>query len=157
MLMPVSVLALGLSAAPAELDFGVMRQGQEAVKALTIKNPSNESVIFELSADDFFDWIRLEPKNFQLESHEQKVVSVLVKPQAIGVYTTDISVSARSISAQSLRASTGVKVPVTLRVADRQSSAGGASRLIRGLLDVLLVAGFVVLVWRWYKKKHQVA
>ena len=151
LLLPKCVYALGISVIPSDIHIEA-RQNKETVTALTVQNPSNETAIFEVYPDDFYNWIRVEPKNFILENKQKKIVTLRVVPQQSGVYSADISVTARSLSAQSLRADSGIKVPFTLTVVKKSTS--GDTRLVRWVLDGVLIAGAVTAIFLKRKRKR---
>ncbi len=151
---PIGVHALGISATPSEINL-TTRVYQPTYKTVVVKNPSSETAVFDFFVDDFEDIIRVRPKNMILASGEEKRVAIEMLPSREGIFTTDISIVARSLSSQSLRSGAGLKVPMTLTVqAQTQSRISWMWLVIAA--DAVLVALFILGVWLlWYRNRKR--
>jgi hypothetical protein len=133
--MPLSVSALGISAIPSKV-LVTSTVHQPEYKALTLKNPSQEAAIFDVFIEDFQEIVRVEPRNFLLESNQKKTVQVVVLPQEAGVFSTDISVVARSLSAQSFKGGTGLKIPLVIQAEEASSQKNWSWYIVA--IDIIL-------------------
>lgn len=148
--MPLSVSALGISAIPSKIGIeGIVHQPE--YRALTLRNPSQEAAVFDVYVEDFQEIIRVEPRNFLLESNQKKTVQVVVLPQEAGVFATDISVVARSLSAQSFRGGTGLKIPLVILAEEGSSPKNWSWFIVWGdiILGGILVGG---IIWYFFRR-----
>ncbi|HAZ17105.1 MAG: hypothetical protein A3H59_01365 [Candidatus Jacksonbacteria bacterium RIFCSPLOWO2_02_FULL_43_9] len=145
------VFALGISVIPSEVSVQTQVL-QPAYKTLVVKNPSSEAAIFDFFVDDFEDAIRVRPKNIILESGQEKRIAIEMLPLQEGVFVTDISIVARSLSFQSFKPGAGLKVPITLTVtAQKNNHLAWVWWVI--FLDAVLGVLFIAGVWIVWRKK----
>ena len=152
---PIGAHALGISVTPSEINL-TTRVYQPTYKTLVVKNPSAEAAVFDFFIDDFEDTIRVRPKNMILEAGEEKRIAIEMLPSREGIFTTDISIVARSLSSQSLRSGAGLKVPMTLTVkAQTQNRISWMWLVI--VADAVLVGFFIFGVWLVWRRKQAVS
>lgn len=89
-------------------------------KEIIIENPGNNVALFEVYPDNFSDWIRIEPESFILESGKSQKVILEIKNKEIGIFSTMISVVAKPLSEREFKANAGVKIPLEIRIAQRE-------------------------------------
>ena len=148
---PIGAHALGISVTPSEINL-TTRVYQPPYKTLVVKNPSSEAAIFDFFVDDFEDAIRVRPKNIILESGQEKRIAIEMLPLQEGVFVTDISIVARSLSFQSFKPGAGLKVPITLTVtAQKNNHLAWVWWVI--FLDAVLGVLFIAGVWIVWRKK----
>lgn len=108
------VHALGLSVTPAEMS--ISQTQNDTTATMTVKNVSNDVALFEVYPDEFDQSISVSPASFTLQSGEVRTVTVHVHFDQSGIYTTNISVTARPLAETALAAAGGIKMPLTVSV-----------------------------------------
>lgn len=145
--------AAAIKVTPAEIKLDV-NSGKIIKKEITVENPDLNVELYEVYADNFSDWIKIKPASFTLESEASKKVTLEIKNNQEGIYTTNISVVAKPLSGKDFKAASGVKIPVEIKVSKRQNSMLFASiqeifkegliYILPGLI-LLIISIFVLL------------
>lgn len=156
------VQAVALKVSPAEIavEAGL---GQIIEKQIIVENPNDNVALYEVYADNFSDWIKLSPASFVLEAGQTKKVAVEVQAKGQGLFSTNLSVLAKPLSGNAVRANSGVKIPLVLKITEPRNNHFTAALfgIINGwfaspLFSFLLGMVLVLLIWRfscWQKKK----
>ncbi len=110
--------AIGVGAAPSELDFSI-RLGGSATETLHVINTGdNEAEYRVYSEEKYKNWFDIAPNEFTLTPNEVKEVQITVSPPllSVGDHAAYIYVAATNPSPQ-LGVGAGIKVPVHLHIA----------------------------------------
>lgn len=113
------VEAVAVKVSPSEIKIEA-NAGVLTEEEIIIENPGNNVALFEVYLDNFSDWIKTQPESFILESGKSQKVILEVKSEEIGVFLTMISVVAKPLSERKFKANSGVKIPLEIRVAQRE-------------------------------------
>ena len=73
-------------------------------------------MIYNLYAEELVNEITIQPDFIRLEASETQRIKISVKPKEVGVFVTNIAVVAQDLDRRQFNASTGVKIPLDLRV-----------------------------------------
>jgi len=114
--------ATALKVSPAELKIQT-NIGLMAAKEIMVTNPDNNVALFSIYPDEFSDLIKTKPESFILESGQSQKVVVSAKNQQAGVFFTYISVVAKPLGEQKLKANSGVKIPIEIRISNNENSS----------------------------------
>lgn len=162
LLVPIATFAVGVSVIPSKLL--IQTQVNQITKQnLQIKNPSSVVSIYDLSPDDYSDWLKILPSSFTLEAGESRAVELQVKSPSIGSFATQISVVAKPLSPRAFQANSGVKIPLEIRVEKVESSSNSLANFVNSLifsrfifaLDLLLFLIVVfILISKTLSKKN---
>lgn len=98
-------------------------------KEIIIENPGKNVDLFEVYADDFSDWIKINPESFILEGGNSQKVILEIKNKETGVFSTTMSVVAKPLSEREFKANAGVKIPLEIRISENKSNIWLASVL----------------------------
>ncbi len=131
-----SVQAVAVKVKPSEIKIEA-NAGVLIEHEIIIENPGENVALFEVYLDNFSDWIKAKPESFVLESGEMQKVILEIKNEEIGVFSTMISVVAKSLSERKFKANSGVKIPLEIRVIQREESnfLAAVSQNIKRFLD----------------------
>ncbi|MBU4332282.1 hypothetical protein KKD20_04120 [Patescibacteria group bacterium] len=136
--------AVGVSAVPSKLK--VDAAANEISSAhLTIKNPSNKVSIYDVYADDYQTWIKIQPMSFTLEAGEIKKVTLSIKPPQAGVFSTNISVVAKPLSTREFQANSGIKIPIQISVLENRQKKNWLT-MTNALYVIDILLGFILLM-----------
>ncbi len=147
--------AMGIGVSPTVLNLATDSGGLITTEII-ISNPSLEPGLFTVTADDYSDWFVFEPSELRLETKEQQKVKILIKPNKLGRFASNLSILAYPLDTRSFKAASGVKVPFNLAVETLQV-AEWYYHLGWGLL-FLAAAGVIGLIYyhqlktSWWKK-----
>ncbi len=142
-----SAFAIGVLARPDHLNIQSYL-GQTASVELLVANNSDQPAIYSVYADRLKSQIKIEPENFKLEPGETRSVWISARFFWPGIYRSDISVLARSMSAGDLSALPGVKVPLSVEV------GGWGLAVFLGALILLCLGTVFALKYRGLKDKN---
>lgn len=115
-LFPFAASAAGLSITPARLDFAVT-DGRQTSKNITVMNPTNDVMVFEVYADEFEDIVKVSPESFTLEAGTRKEVTVMVDPLKTGqsqTLATNLSVLGKALAESKVNVAAGAKLPIAI-------------------------------------------
>ncbi|MBU1038916.1 hypothetical protein KKC17_01625 [Patescibacteria group bacterium] len=143
------VLAMGLGVSPTSLTIATNHQGL-AKTELVISNPSAEVGLFTIAADEYADWFVFQPAELRLDPKSQQRVNLIIKPNKVGRYASNLSILAYPLDNRSFNAASGIKVPFNLTVVNLPTSQW-QYYLGWGLL-LLALAGAVGLIYYYQKK-----
>lgn len=155
LLIPGCVGAVAVKVLPSSLEIET-RLGVSAKKEIIVENPDEKVALYEVYPDNFSDWIKVTPASFILESKDSKKVSLEVKSKEQGIFSTDVSVVSRPLSERKFKASSGVKIPLEVRVFEGKERMFLASIPTKSLLYILVLLAipviFLLLVFLWRKR-----
>ncbi|MDD4990125.1 MAG: hypothetical protein PHW31_02335 [Candidatus Pacebacteria bacterium] len=114
--------AVALKVSPAELKIQT-NAGQTASKEIMATNPDNNVALYSVYPDEFSDLIKIKPESFVLESKQSQIVVISAKSQQTGVFSTYISVVGKPLGEQKLKANSGVKIPIEIRVSNNKKNS----------------------------------
>lgn len=105
---------------------------------IIVENPGENVALFEVYLDNFSNWIKVKPESFVLESGGLQKVTLEIKNEEIGAFSTMISVVAKSLSERKFKANSGVKIPLEIRVIQKEESnfLATISQNIKRFLDL---------------------
>lgn len=155
-----SVQAVAVKVRPSEIKIETNNQVLTE-EEITIENPGDNVALFEVYLDNFSDWIRIKPESFILESGESQKVILAIKNEETGVFSTMISVVAKPLSEKEFKANSGVKIPLEVRVVQKEKSnfLAAISQNIKVFLNsrssifILGIILILALVGIWLKRK----
>lgn len=155
-----SVLAIGIGAEPSSLDLE-LKLGQSKEVKILVYNISQEAGIFQVSADELNEWVKIEPNNFRLEAGENKEIKINISAREKGRKATNLSVLATPLDRRDFSVGLGLKIPLRLNVEQEKSLflaslLGIISQdkiLITGILGIILIIGFFLI--RYSKKRKK--
>lgn len=146
--------AISLKVSPAEISITVVK-GELSQTQLTVENPANDVAIYEVYADDFSDWVIINPSSFILESRAKKEVIVQFKPSEQGVFSTDISVVAKPMTDSRITTNSGVKIPLVINVSVNETVKLFTAKmplLPTGYILIFVFGLFLILTFVFRKK-----
>ena len=158
------VQAIAVKVKPPEIkvetNVGVLTE-QEII----IENPGDNVALFEVYLDNFSDWIEAKPESFILESGKLQKVILEIKNKEIGVFSTMISVVAKSLSERKFKANSGVKIPLEIRVTQGEESnfLATISQNIKRFLSmnnvtfIFSIILVLALVGIWLKRRKRIS
>jgi len=114
-----SVQAIAVKVRPSEIKIEA-NTGVLTEQEIIIENPGENVALFEVYLDNFSNWIKAKPESFVLESGGLQKVILEIKNEEIGVFSTMVSVVAKSLSERKFKANSGVKIPLEIRVIQRE-------------------------------------
>lgn len=114
--------AAALKVSPVEIKIQA-NSGLASAKEIIVTNPDNNVALFSVYPDEFSDLIKIKPESFVLESGQSQKVIVSVKAQQTGIFSTYISVLAEPLGEQEIKANSGVKIPIEIRVNNSKNSS----------------------------------
>jgi uncharacterized protein (DUF58 family) len=163
-LIPFSLLlfgsarAISLKVSPAELKIN-SQTNVSVQKEIEVTNPDNNVALFEVYPDSFSGTIKVRPESFVLEGGQSKKVLLTIKSREIGVFSTHLSVVAKTLGEQIIRANSGVKIPlqIVVRKKDNYPLALLANfwqgNFISLALFFLMAVALLFFIWLFFKKK----
>ncbi len=150
--LPLSSLAAGLQISPSRLNFTVV-PNQEMTQKIVVANPTAEVQIYEITADDYTNYIKSVPKSFTLESGARKEVAVtVILAQANQKVATNLSIVAKPLTADGLTVGTGAKIPLEITVVETISSYNKNLAVIVIILVMVTIAAIIAFFWK--RKKN---
>lgn len=145
LILPAVVLAAGIEVSPEKLEFE-LTGGKAKTEEITVANPTADVQLFEVYPDDFTQAIKANPESFTLEAGGRKKVLITLDPRRISgaAISTNISVLGKPLAESGVRVNTGVKIPVSARIAkSRRSNFASLA------VSALIIAGVgVFLFWK---------
>ena len=150
--------AVALKVSSAELKIQT-NSGQTASKEIVVTNPDNNVAFLSVYPDEFSDLITIKPESFVLESGQSQKVVISAKSQQAGVFFTYISVVAKPLGEQKLKANSGVKIPIEIRISSNKSgsvflaSLGGFLEKEIPVWLLILVLGAIALCFLVKRKR----
>ena len=114
-LIPFKVQALGLIVRPDSVNL-VSNFTQIKTFEILVGNNSDQPALYLIYPDNFSKQIKIEPESIKLEPNEIKSIKIVTRFLLPGYYQTNISVITKPLSAGSLVASPGVKLPLIIQV-----------------------------------------
>ncbi len=153
--IPFLASAAGLQISPSYLNFEVV-SGKETSQKIIVANPTADVQIYEITADDFSDFIKSLPKSFTLESGERKEVIITIMgqdllAQANQKITSNLSVVAKPLASDGLTVGTGAKVPIEIITLPVQKTNSKYTFWV--LIVIVTVIFTTLLVAGFFKKK----
>jgi len=142
------IQAAGISVTPDKLSIQTYVKG-EVVRDLYVKNISSGPVIYNLYAEELADEIAIQPDFIRLEASETQRIKISVKPKTMGVYVTNIAVVAQELDRRQFNASTGVKIPLDLRVTSAPKTVFSELSfwgIIGGALSIVALVVVIIIV-----------
>ncbi|MFA5991741.1 MAG: hypothetical protein WC794_05870 [Candidatus Doudnabacteria bacterium] len=140
LVLPLSSLAAGLQISPSRLNFTVA-PNQEMTQKIVVANPTADVQIYEITADDYTNFIKPQPKSFTLESGARKEVAITVMlTQANQKVATNLSVVAKPLTADGLTIGTGAKIPLEITVIETIPSYD------KNLVFIVIVVVLVIII-----------
>ncbi len=119
-ILPAS--AAGIEASPAKFELSINSE-KPLTEQITIANPTADVQVFEIYADDFPDIFKFNLASFTLESGARKTVQMTIIPQGAKLsdsqtMATTISILGTPLAETRFQASTGVKIPIRVTLAN---------------------------------------
>jgi len=159
-----SVQAVAVKVKPSEIKIEA-NAGVLFEQEIIIENPGENVALFEVYLDNFSNWIKAKPESFVLESGEVQKVILEIKNEEIGVFSTMISVVAKSLSERKFKANSGVKIPLEIRLTQKERSKflAAISQNIKRFLDtnnltfVFSIILVLALVGIWLKRRKRIS
>lgn len=159
-LAPVAARAAGIQVSPSRLEFK-FTGNEPQTKEIAVANPTTDVQLFEISADNFGQFVKAEPSSFTLEAGTRKTVKIIVDAGQAGslaqtgqALSTSLSVVSRPLADARLQVGTGVKLPLTVFF-----SAAGPKPDLTGLITygiaALIIAGLAGIIWRVKKRNSR--
>jgi hypothetical protein len=143
-LATTQVQAVAIKAIPSEIKIKT-ESGTLIKKELLIENPSATVALYEVYVDNFSDWIKVKPESFTLESGESQKIVLEIKNEENGIFSTTISAVARPLSQRKLKANSGVKIPLEVRISEREGVfLASVSKVFKG--ENLIYFLFIILL-----------
>jgi hypothetical protein len=142
-LFPCQASAVGVGAAPSELDFSI-RPGGSATETLYVINTGDSEADYRAYVDEEYEgWFDITPDGFCLAPQANKETQITVSPPlfSFGDHGTHIYVVAANSPLQ-LGVGAGIKVPVHIRISNLLLWVG------LGVVVVLLLALTLFLIRR---------
>ena len=142
-LFPRQASAVGIGAAPSELDFSI-HPGNSATKTLYVVNTGDSEAHYRVYVDEEYEgWFDIAPEEFSLAPQANKETQITVSPPlfSFGGHTTYIYVVAANSHSQ-LGVGAGIKVPVHIYISNFLLWVG------IGIAAALLVTLIVFLIRR---------
>ncbi len=154
--------AVGIKVTPSEIKVEA-KLGQVIEKNITIENPGQDVVLYEIYADDFLEWLKFKPASFILESKEIKNVQLGIKGKEPGIFLTTISVVAKPLSESGFKMNSGIKIPLEIIISQEDSKISMASISlffseqfsVTYLVGVAVVILLIYLVIVFFKRKKE--
>ena len=145
--VPQIGLAAGVQVSPDKLEFTTNSQQS---KEMVVANPTADVQIFEIYPDDFERAISIKPESFTLEAGGRKKVEVSVDASRLSasLITTNLSILARPLADSKLKVNTGIKIPLTVAVAEQRFQ-----KYILPLIALIIV--IISFLAYWYIKKRK--
>lgn len=158
-------LAVALKAQPSEFILEAPL-GESLIQELIVENPDENVALYEVFPDNFSDWIKAKPASFVLEAGQSKKVAVEIQTKEKGLFSTNLSVVAKPLSDNIIKANSGIKIPLSVKVAPVERSHFAAALFTASddsffspVFSFLLGVALVLLVWRiclWKKTKETI-
>lgn len=125
---------------------------------LTITNISPEPIMVSILADDFGEYFDIRPSETELLPQEKLVVSVDgdFSNFESGIKNTNLSVISRALDKKSFNAASGIKIPVTINIAQEYfhwSKEAVFVAVFIGLFVLALIIETIFWILRSRKKK----
>ncbi len=143
------VNAIGVKVIPSEIKVEI-KVGQIVEEGITIENPDQDVVLYEIYSDNFSDWLELKPSSFILEGGEIKDIKLQIKGQEVGIFLTTISVVAKPLASTGFKINSGIKIPLEIIVSqkDNQISMASISLFFSEQFSVahLIALGVIILL-----------
>ena len=142
-LFPYQASAVGIGAAPSELDFSI-RPGGSATKTLCVVNTGDSEAHYRVYVDEQYkDWCDITPEEFPLAPQANKKAQIIVSspPFAFGSHTTCVYVVTTNSSPQ-VGVGSGIKIPVHIHISNLLLWIG------IGVVAALLAALIIFLIRR---------
>lgn len=136
--LPLSAQALGVSVSPSKLE---IIQSENSKTSLIITNISTEPISVSVFSDDFKDYISISPAQFELLPEEKTKVNILTSfdnKEAL-IKRTDVSIVSFALDKQSFNAASGIKIPLSVYIMNKQFQWSGATVFLRVFFGVLLL------------------
>lgn len=148
---PLSLHAIGASVQPSKVEVSGF-EGERIVEHVTVSNPSGHVALFDVSIDEWTEFVSVKPQSFTLQAGENRLVELAADLPSSGTYTTYVSIVARPLSDSVFQAGTGLKVPITLVSTTMNekvvtSTRAGSSGMMTALLWMLAALNLVVLLF----------
>jgi hypothetical protein len=137
-LLPSLAAAAGIEVAPATLEFRVTA-GKTQTREVVVTNPTTDVQMFEISADEFGDQIKINPSSFILEAGNRKNIRVEVRVAGLSsgsVRTTTLSVVSRPLKNPGITVNAGIKIPITINA--QQTSIPWVTIVLAAMTVILL-------------------
>jgi len=149
LMLPTTLLAMGLGITPGELDFQV-RPGGKASQTLHVINQSDVAQHFEVYAEgEAADWIAIAPSEFQLDTGQIEPVALEVRPPVTAKLrdyeTTVCVVTLQPDSPLHLGAGIKVQAHISVAVPLLATMSSWPAPLWAAIVAALAIAAFIVL------------
>lgn len=153
--------AVALKVSPAELKIQT-NSGLASSKEIVVTNPDNNVAFLSVYPDEFSDLIKIKPESFILESGQSQKVVISAKSQQIGVFSTYISVVAKPLGEQKLKANSGVKIPIEIRISNNKNGGIFLASLANFLekdipvwILILVLGAITIFFLAWFFNRNR--
>lgn len=156
-LIAFSAQAIAVKVFPSELEIKA-NPGVLTKEEIMVKNPGENVALYEVYVDNFSDWIKIEPESFILESKKSKKVTLEVKNNEEGIFSTTVSVVAKPLSERKFKANSGIKIPFKVKISEREGRFLAAiSKFFKekSLIYVISLTLFLILVAIFLMRKKR--
>ncbi len=155
------VQAIAVKVKPSEIKIEV-KPGVLIEQEIVIENPDNNVAFYEVYLDNFSSWIKAKPESFILESGESQEVILEIKNKERGIFSTMISVVAKPLSERKFKANSGVKIPLEVRIGEKEKSyfLANISQIFKLLLKseiIIYIPGLLlilILTGIWIRRRN---
>lgn len=152
--LPLSAQALGVSVSPSKLE---IIQRDDNKTSLIITNISSETISVSVFSDDFKDYISISPAQFELLPEEKIKVNVLANfdDKETLIKRTDVSIVSQTLDKKSFNAASGIKIPLSVYIINKQFQWSGALVFLVVFFGVLLLLAFLKLFFWFVRPKKK--
>ena len=147
LLLSQSVQAAGLAVSPDKLELTGLA-GQLVRSEFEVSNISDQTTVFQVSAENQDNWLAIKPKEFSLLPGSSRRVEIIANWPKSGQVVTAINILSRQLTTSTFSALAGVKLPLRLQLAPSGSLVWSWALLV-GSLIVLLGVG----LWQWQERR----
>jgi len=145
--------AAGLAVTPAKVNLE-MTTGQEKNVSLEVENTSSNVNLYDVWLDDEFNFIKITPQSFTLESGEKKKINLIITGERELSLATTISIIGRPLGIQEFNLTPGIKIPLSISIAPQQKKLINEYLIYTILsLMVLTVVVWLIILTRLKTKK----
>ncbi|MDI6591920.1 MAG: hypothetical protein QME61_03235 [Patescibacteria group bacterium] len=145
------VQATAIKVSPPEIKIETL-QGILTKKEIMVENPANNVALYEVYVDNFSDWIKFKPESFTLESGKKQKVTLEIKNEENGIFSTMISVVAEPLSQQKFKVGPGVKIPLEIKISSRGDKGVFLATIFQNLTDffqennLIYIFGIILII-----------
>jgi P pilus assembly chaperone PapD len=141
--------AAGIQVSPSGLDFTI-GNNRPVSQDIVVANPTPDVHLFQVYVDNFSDAVTANPASFTLEAGARKTVNITVHPKILNksggeLFNTNLSVVSKPLADTRLEVGTGVKLPITVTLAQGTKNNALFLWIFAGILIF-----FLGLAATWY-------